>query len=79
LSDFLNELISEISDGGLSDKMEHLQDLNVTVKEQFARVVGGFQWLRNSFMLPPTEQGLLTKEYEKLIGISRYIHKRPSD
>jgi hypothetical protein len=42
---FFKELESQVSDDVLSDIMEHLQDLKVTVKEYFAPAIEGFQWL----------------------------------
>jgi hypothetical protein len=53
--------------------MEHLQNLQVTVKEYFPLVVEGFQWLWNLFMFSLTKQWLLTRQYEELIDISTAI------
>jgi hypothetical protein len=48
LNDFFNELESQISDDILSDIMEHLQDLQVAVKEYSPLVVEDFQWYETS-------------------------------
>jgi hypothetical protein len=84
LKDFLNEVEGQISDNILSDIMEHLQSLQVTVKEYFSPVAEGYQWLQNLFMFSLTKQGLFMKQYEELIDNSmdefeRYIHKHSSD
>jgi hypothetical protein len=48
-NNYLNDLWSQIGDDVLSDIMEHLRCLQVTVKEYFPPVVG-YQWLRKPFM-----------------------------
>jgi F0F1-type ATP synthase delta subunit len=45
LNNFLNELERQKNVDVLPDIMEHLQNLQVTVKEYFPLVVEGFQWL----------------------------------
>jgi hypothetical protein len=48
-----------------------LREVQVTLKENFPPVVECLQWLRNPFIFPLTEQGLLTEQYEELINISK--------